>query len=207
MGCLRQHVRTGIPEWQSAMSRIEPGTAGHRLLADRGDDESRLRRTVIAGPGGSVEVGDTLLGGALVAVADEAVITAGLAAAGHTDRRCRVLTGLVTVTAVLGLCLFRREATSWSCPGSYRCPGAGSRWWPATGQALSTARARLDPNSMRAVFEQPRPSCRPRHARTVRVTAHRVRRHRDRPRRDRRHRAAYATPSGGKYPQARRSPW
>jgi hypothetical protein len=67
------------------MTRIEPGTAGHRPLPDRGDDQSRLRRTVIAGPGGSVEVGDTMLGGALAAVADEAVITAGLAAAGHTD--------------------------------------------------------------------------------------------------------------------------
>ncbi len=191
---------------QSAMSRIEPGTAGHRLLADRGDDESRLRRTVIAGPGGSVEVGDTLLGGALVAVADEAVITAGLAAAGHTDRRCRVLTGLVTVTAVLGLCLFRRE--SYDLVLSRVLPVTPAQvldGGPPTGQALSTARARLDPNSMRAVFE---------HAAAVMPAAGAgsyafgllltafdgtvidlaatgdIA-------------AAYATPSGGKYPQAR----
>jgi hypothetical protein len=48
---------------KSAMPRIEQGTAGHRLLADRGDDKSRLRRTVIAWPGGSVEIGETMLGG------------------------------------------------------------------------------------------------------------------------------------------------
>ena len=140
---------------QSAMSRIEPGTAGQSLLADRGDDESRLRRTVIAGPGGPVDVGDTMLGGALAAVADEAVITAGLATAGHTDKRRRVLTGLVTVTAVLGLCLFRRE--SYDLVLARVLPASPARvldGGPPTAQALSTARARLDPNSMQAVFER-----------------------------------------------------
>ena len=140
---------------QSAMSRIGPGTAGQRLLADRGDDESRLRRTVIAGPGGPVEVGDTMLDGVLVAVADEAVITAGLADAGHADKRRRVLTGLVTVTAVLGLCLFRRE--SYDLVLARVLPASPARildGGPPTGQALSTARARLDPNSMQAVFDR-----------------------------------------------------
>jgi hypothetical protein len=191
---------------QSAMPRIVPGAAGHPLLIDRSDDESRLRRTVIAGPGGSVEVGDTLLGGALATVADEAVITAGLADAGHTDRRCRVLTGLVTVTAVLGLCLFRRE--SYDLVLARILPMTPARvldGGPPTGQALSSARARLDPNGMRAVFE---------HAAAVMpaagtgsyafgllltafdgtvldlaATGDLA--------------AAYATPSGGKYPQAR----
>ena len=191
---------------QSAMSRIEPGTAGHSLLADRGDDESRLRRTVIAGPGGQVALSDVMLGGVLLAMADEAGINAGLATAGHVDKRRRVLTGLVTVTAVLGLCLFRRESydlvLARVLPGS---PAQVLDGGPPTGQALSSARARLDPDSMRAVFE---------HAAAVMPTAGAgsyvfgllltafdgtvldlaatgdIA-------------AAYATPSGGKYPQAR----
>jgi hypothetical protein len=137
------------------MSRTGPGTAGHHLLADHGDNASRLRRTVIAGPGGPVEVGANVLGGVLVAVADEAVITAGLAATDHRDRRRRVLTGLVTVTAVLGLCLFRRE--SYDLVLARILPPSPRRVFddgPPTAQALSTARARLDPNSMRTVFEQ-----------------------------------------------------
>src|SRR5258706_8904268 len=108
MGSLRQHVQTGASVVESAMSRVGSGTAGAGLLADRGDDESRLRRTVVAGPGGVPEVGDSVLGGVLRSVADEVVITAGLAVAGHVDRRSRVLTGVVGVAAVLGLCLFRR---------------------------------------------------------------------------------------------------
>src|SRR5258705_6232658 len=154
MGCLRQHVRTGAQVRQSAMPRNEQGTAGHRLLADRGDDESRLRRTVIAGPGGSVEVGDTLLGGVLTTVADEAVITAGLADAGHTDRRCPVLTGLVTVTAVLRVWLFRRESYDLVLARVLPVtPAQVLAGGPPTGQALSTARPRLEADSMRAVFE------------------------------------------------------
>src|SRR6266511_1728043 len=76
MGSLRQHVQTGASVVESAMSRVGSGTAGAGLLADRGDAESRLRRTVAAGPGGAVEVGDTVLGGVLRSVADEALITA-----------------------------------------------------------------------------------------------------------------------------------
>jgi hypothetical protein len=93
------------------MPRVGSGTAGAGLLADRGDDESRLRRTVMAGPGGAVEIDDIVLGGVLGSLADEAVISAGLAAAGHADQRSRVLTGVVTVAVVLGLCLFRRESS------------------------------------------------------------------------------------------------
>ncbi len=191
---------------QSAMPRNEQPMAGHRLLADRGDDESRLRRTVIAGPGGSVEVGDTMLGGVLTAVADEAVITAGLADAGHTDRRCRVLTGLVTVTAVLGLCLFRRESYDLVLARVLPVtPAQVLDGGPPTGQALSSARARLDPSSMRAVFEHAAAVMPPAGAGSyafgllltafdgtvldLAATGDIA--------------AAYATPSGGKYPQAR----
>src|SRR6266511_860503 len=93
MGSLRQHVQTGASVVESAMSRVGSGPAGAGLLADRGDAESRLRRTVAAGPGGAGEV----------------VITAGLAVAGHVDRRSRVLTGMFVVAALLGLFRSRRE--------------------------------------------------------------------------------------------------
>src|SRR6266540_2242657 len=155
MGSLRQHVQTGASVVESAMSRVGSGTAGAGLLADRGDAESRLRRTVAAGPGGAVEVGDTVLGGVLRSVADEVVITAGLAVAGHVDRRSWVLTGVVVVAAVLGLCLFRREnydlVLARVLAGSPRRVIDGG---PPTGQALSTARTRLAPQAMRTVFEQ-----------------------------------------------------
>lgn len=88
-------------------------------------------------------------------MADEAVITAGLTDAGHTDRRRRVLTGLVTVAAVLGLCLFRRESydlvLARVVPASPKQLLDGG---PPSGQALSTARTRLAPQSMAKVFEQ-----------------------------------------------------
>lgn len=187
------------------MPRVGSGAVGAGLLADRGDDESRLRRTVVAGPGGTVEVDDTVLGGVLGSLADPTVISAGLSAAGHTDRRSRVLTGVVTVAAVLGLCLFRREnydlVLARVLTGSRRAIDGG----PPTGQALSTARARLAAGSMRLVFEQaatvmPQPG--PGSyafgllltafdgtvfdlAATAEVTAQ------------------FATPSGGRFPQAR----
>jgi len=137
------------------MSRVGSGPVGAGLLADRGDDESRLRRTVVAGPGGTVEVDDAVLGGVLGSLVGTAVITAGLTAAGHADRRSRVLTGVVTVAVVLGLCLFRRENYDLVLG---RVLAGSPRWamdgGPPTGQALSTARTRLAPDSMRAVFEQ-----------------------------------------------------
>src|SRR6266540_26147 len=113
MGSLRQHVQTGASVVESAMSRVGSGTAGAGLLADRGDAESRLRRTVAAGP------------------------------------------GVVVVAAVLGLCLFRREnydlVLARVLAGSPRRVIDGG---PPTGQALSTARTRLAPQAMRTVFEQ-----------------------------------------------------
>ena len=140
---------------QSATSPTRSRPAGGALLADHRDDESRLRRTVIAGPGGTVEVHDSVLGGVLARMADETTIAAGLTAAGHTDKRRRTLTGLVTVTAILGLCLFRRDSYSLVLarvlPSSPRQILDGG---PPTGQALSTARTRLPPAGMQAVFTQ-----------------------------------------------------
>jgi Insertion element 4 transposase N-terminal len=114
-----------------------------------------LRRAVLAGPDGVVEVDDAVLGGVLGSVANAAVITAGLAVAGHVDRRRRVLPGVVTVVGILGLCLFRQEsydlvlARVWA--GSRRRVVDGG---PPKGQALSGARGRLAAGSMPAVFEQ-----------------------------------------------------
>lgn len=127
-------------------------TAGASLLTDRCDDESRLRRAVIAGPGEHVEAGDAILGGILAVMADDTLITAGLAAAGHIDRRRRILTGLVTVAAILGLCLYRREnydlVLARILPVTPRLLIDGR----PTGQALSAARVRLAPATMRHVF-------------------------------------------------------
>ena len=124
------------------LSRTDVGIPGAGLLADHGDDASRLRRTVIAGPGGRVEVAETVLGGVWASMAE--VITAGLTAAGHIDRRRRVLTGLVTVAAVLGLCLFRRESydlvLARVVPASPKQLLDGG---PPSGQALSTCRREL----------------------------------------------------------------
>lgn len=191
---------------QSATSRTDVGTAGAGLLAGHGDEASRLRRTVIAGPGGPVEVADTVLGGVLASVADAAVITAGLTAAGHIDRRRRVLTGLVTVAAVLGLCLFRRESydlvLARVLPAS---PKQAMDGGPPSGQALSTARTRLAPQSMAKVFEQAAalmpPAGPESYAFGLLLTAFDgtvldLPASAD-------NAAEFATPSGGKYPQAR----
>jgi hypothetical protein len=182
------------------------GTPAASLLVDHGDDASRLRRSVIAGPGGPVEVADTVLGGVLASVADAAVITAGLTAAGHTDRRRRVLTGLVTVVAVLGLCLFRRESydlvLARVLPASPKQLLDGG---PPSGQALSTARTRLAPQSMAKVFEQAAalmpPAGPESYAFGLLLTAFDgtvldLPTSAD-------NAAEFATPSGGKYPQAR----
>jgi Insertion element 4 transposase N-terminal/Transposase DDE domain len=191
---------------ESATSRTGSGTAGASLLADHGDDQSRLRRTVIAGPGGRVEVNDAVLGGVLALMADEVVITAGLAAAGHTDARRRVLTGLVTVVAVLGLCLFRREnydlVLARVLPASPRLVIDGGR---PTGQALSAARTRLAPEAMREVFEQAAAAMPPAGPESFAFgllltafdgTVFDLAASADIA-------AQFATPSGGKYPQAR----
>jgi hypothetical protein len=139
-------------------------------------------------------------------MADETTITTSLTATGHTDKRRRTLTGLVTVTAILGLCLFRRDSYNLVIarvlPTTPRQILDGG---PPTGQALSTARTRLPPTSMQAVFTQTAaamPAAGPgSHAFGLLLTAfdgtvldlpatgHIA--------------AEFATPSGGKYPQAR----
>jgi hypothetical protein len=109
-----------------------------------------LRHAVLAGPGvaGVEDVG--VAGSVLDLVADRVVIAAGLAAAGHVDRRRRALPGVVTVVAILALCLFRRENADLVLA---RVPWVGAPGdGPPSAQALSGARARLVGEPVREVF-------------------------------------------------------
>jgi DDE family transposase/transposase IS4-like protein len=184
-----------------AGSTVDPaqsstGTDPHRAA---------LREAVIAGPGAAVEVDTAVLAGALAMVTNAQYIEAGLAAAGHRDQRKRVLTAPVVVAVILGLCLFRRESYDLvigrvlADVPRVRVDGQPS------GAALSKARARLDGQVMAAVFAQqaaamptPGPSC---YAFGLLVTAFDgtvldLAATRD-------IQAAYATPSGGRFPRVR----
>src|SRR6266536_3345057 len=66
-----------------------------------------LRDAVLGGPGAAVAGG--LRAGVLGWLAGGEAVRAALASEGHVDARRRVLTGEVTVAAVLGLCLFSGE--------------------------------------------------------------------------------------------------
>lgn len=138
---------------ESAMASPTRETDLERLVGELGESRSALRGALVAGPGGPVAVEPALLDGVLRMVAGEDAITTGLAGAGHIDRRRRVFTGAVTVAAVLGLCLFRGEsqdlviARVLSGMPRTRVEGRPS------GAALSKARARLADDTMRAVFE------------------------------------------------------
>jgi Insertion element 4 transposase N-terminal/Transposase DDE domain len=136
---------------QSAMpvctAAIEAGGAG---------DGHRLREAVLAGPGGVVQVEQAAAGEVWSLLADPRQIAAGLATAGHVDRRQRALPGAVTVLAVLALCLFRREnydlvlARVFASTSMVRAVDGV----PPTGQALSQARTRLTGQPLQALFTQ-----------------------------------------------------
>jgi hypothetical protein len=109
-----------------------------------------LRQAVLAGPGVAGVEGDGVEASLLDLVADRVVIAAGLAAAGHVDRRRRALPGVVTVVAILALCLFRRENADLVLA---RVPWVGAPGdGPPSAQALSGARARLVGEPVREVF-------------------------------------------------------
>ena len=115
-----------------------------------GSSVGGLRQAVLAGPGVAGVDDDGVAASVLDLVADRRVIAAGLAAAGHVDQRRRSLPGVVTVVAILALCLFRRENADlvlarvpW-----IGAPGSG----PPSAQALSGARARLVGEPVREVF-------------------------------------------------------
>jgi hypothetical protein len=109
-----------------------------------------LRQAVLAGPGVAGVRDDDVVASVLDLVADQAVIAAGLTAAGHVDRRRRALPGMVTVVAILALCLFRRQNADLVLA---RMPWVGAPGdGPPSAQALSGARARLVGEPVREVF-------------------------------------------------------
>jgi hypothetical protein len=136
---------------QSAMPVCVPATE-----AGGAGGRQRLREAVLAGPGGVVQVEQAAAGGVWALLANPQQIAAGLAAAGHVDRRRRALPGTVTVLAILALCLFRREnydlvlARVFAATSTVRAVDGA----PPTGQALSQARARLTGQPLHALFTQ-----------------------------------------------------
>lgn len=116
-----------------------------------------LRDAVLAGPGAPVEVGAEPGWSPLAVVAGPAAVRAALAAAGQRDKCRGLLTGVVTTVLVVGLCLYCGEGA----------PSVIGRLWPllrafnpvivlfgaVTAPALSQARARLPVAVLRALFE------------------------------------------------------
>jgi len=118
--------------------------------------DGSLRDVVLAGPGAGMAVSAVVGPGPLAVVASPQRVRAALAAAGYADKCRGVLTGAVTTVLVLGLCLY--------CGQGYA--GVICRLWPLLGWfnpavvvsgpvsavALSQARARLPAGVLRAVF-------------------------------------------------------
>jgi hypothetical protein len=144
---------------QSAMSPAEESTSG--LLAwpsELGGEEgrARLREAALAGPVSGcspldVEGRSRLLSG----LVDSAAVGAALAAAGHVDRRRRMLTGEATVHVVLGLCLFSGEGYDSVLGRVMPLLGGAAMVGGAvpTGAALSRARMRVGEDPVRRLFE------------------------------------------------------
>jgi hypothetical protein len=168
-----------------------------------------LREAVLAGPGAPVEVGVEPGWSPLAVVASPAAVRAALAAAGHRDKCRGLLTGAVTTVLVVGLCLYCGEGA----------PSVIGRLWPllrafnpvivlfgaVTAPALSQARARLPVAVLRALFEAAAAAATATTAGSLMfglvltavdgtvfdlAAAEAIRQR-------------YATPSGGRYPQAR----
>lgn len=135
---------------QSVMSVLPSAS----VASGPAEEQRSLREVVLAGPGGVRDVGAQAAGGVWTVLADPAQVTAGLAAAGHVDARRRMLPGVVTVLAVLALCLFRRESytlvlgrvfTAWPQAGALNLT-------PPSAAALSQARTRLAGQPLRELF-------------------------------------------------------
>jgi hypothetical protein len=119
-----------------------------------GDAGGCLREAVLAGPASVAVVDDGLRAGLLGSLAGGDTVGEALIRAGHVDARRRVLTGVVTVVTVLGLCLFRSEgydgvlARVLALLPGVLAPGAAV----PSGPALSQARARLCGDPLEALF-------------------------------------------------------
>jgi hypothetical protein len=138
----------------SAMAWVAPSPVGSGVAVGGGDGSGCLREAVLAGPASGVPVEDGLRAGLLADLAGGDTVGAVLTRVGHVDGRRRVLTGMVTVLTVLGLCLFRCEGYDAVLarvlpllPGVLT-PGAAV----PTGSALSQARTRLHGDALGTLF-------------------------------------------------------
>lgn len=116
-----------------------------------------LREVVLAGPGSPVTFAGDGVGGVLAILANPRRVAVALDEAGHVDVRRRVLTAPVTTALVLGLCLFTGQgypsvlARLWPLLGAFN--PAIWMWATVSASALSQARARLPVAVMRRLFE------------------------------------------------------
>ena len=116
-----------------------------------------LREAVLAGPGAPLALDHCQdVAGLLLR---PSALAGALAAAGHRDVRSRALTAAVTAAAVLGLCLYSGEgqdsvlARIWTSTAPLR-PGFGvGSTEVVTAPALSKARTRLPARVMESLFE------------------------------------------------------
>ena len=118
-----------------------------------------LREVVLAGPGSPVALAGDGVGGVLAILANPRRVGVALDEAGHVDVRRRVLTAPVTTALVLGLCLFTGQgypsvlARLWPLLGAFN--RAIWMWATVSASALSQARAWLPVAVMRRLFEGP----------------------------------------------------
>jgi hypothetical protein len=127
---------------QSAMSE------DHQRPADPAGRQL-VREAVLAGLG--TPVAGRLRESVWQVLVDPEAVRAALAAEGHADARRRMLTGEVTVTTVLGLCLFSGEG--YDSVLSRVIPALAPAAEVPTASALSQARARLKGQPTKALFE------------------------------------------------------
>jgi hypothetical protein len=138
------------------MSWVAPLPAGVGVGGEVGEAGAGcLRDAVLGGPASGAVVDDGLRAGLLGELAGGAEVSAALIRAGHVDARRRVLTGVVTVVTVLGLCLFRSEgydavlARVLALLPGVLTPGVEV----PSGSALSQARTRLRGDPLEALFQ------------------------------------------------------
>jgi hypothetical protein len=111
-----------------------------------------LRTAVIAGPAGFGVLDKRVTGQLWPVLADPEVIGQALATVAHVDARRRVLTGAVTAMIVLGLCLFRRESVAVvTARVTARIPRTRVEGTPSAA-AVSKARSRVSAQVWEQVF-------------------------------------------------------
>jgi len=116
-----------------------------------------MRQNVLAGPRIGMTIADEVDGNPLSVLATPAKVTAALAAAGFTDKCRGLLPGGVTTVLVVGLCLYCGQgypdviARLWPLLGTFNPALVLSA--PVTPVALSQARGRLPARVLQRLFE------------------------------------------------------